>query len=75
MRQSNIDGAKHTGAILKLLVKEIRAKWPDCHITFRGDGGFCRDFVLNWCEKNGIDYIVGYTKNSRLLKMTEGVRK
>lgn len=74
LRQSNIDGAKHTGAILKLLVTKIRKAWPECRIIFRGDGGFCRVFVLKWCERNGVDYIVGYSKNNRLLKMTEDIR-
>jgi len=68
LRPSKIDGAKHTGAILSLLVKRLRREWPKVQIIFRADGGFCRQHVLNWCERAGnqVDYIVGYTRNNRL---------
>ena len=39
LRPSKIDGAKHAGAILKLLVKRIRIDWPNTKIIFRGDIG------------------------------------
>jgi hypothetical protein len=42
LRPSNIDGAKHSWAILALLVKRLRRAWPDVSITLRGDSGFCR---------------------------------
>jgi len=72
LRPSKIDGAKHTGAILSLLVKRLRKAWPNVQIIFRADGGFCRHHVLTWCERerNHVDYIVGYTRNSRLETMT-----
>lgn len=71
LRPSNLDGAKHSGAILKLLVTALRAQWPDVRIIFRADGGFCRRQVLSWCERNTIFYIVGYTRNSRLSAMIQ----
>jgi len=69
LRQSQIDGAKHTGAILKLLVTYIRRQWPDVKILFRGDSGFCRQLILNWCDRNGVDYLVGIARNKRLEAM------
>ena len=66
LRPSNIDGAKHSGAILKLLVNALRKQWPEVRIIFRGDGGFCRHHTLSWCERNDVSYIVGYTRNKRL---------
>lgn len=68
LRPSNEDGARHAWAILALLVKALRARWPDVKIIFRGDSGFCRDRLLRWCERSGVDYIVGLAKNSRLLE-------
>ena len=67
LRPSNIDGARHAWAILALLVKRLRQSWPQVKIIFRGDGGFCRHKMLSWCERKGVDYIVGLAKNSRLL--------
>lgn len=66
LRPSKIDGAKHAWAILALLVKRFRQTWPDVRIVFRGDSGFCRDRMLSWCERKGIDYILGIARNSRL---------
>ena len=37
LRESRIDAAKHSAAILKLLVRRLRQVWPDVRITFRGD--------------------------------------
>jgi hypothetical protein len=66
LRPSNIDNAKHAWAILSLLVKRLRQVWPDVHIIFRGDSGFCRHKMFNWCERNNVSYIVGIAKNNRL---------
>ena len=74
LRPSNIDGAKHSWAILALLTKRLRQQWPDVKIIFRGDSGFCRHHMLSWCERNGVDYIVGLAGNSRLIKQSSDVR-
>ena len=66
LRPSNNDGAKHTWAILSLLVKRLRQKWPNVRIIFRGDSGFCRWKIFRWCDKNNVDYVVGLAKNNRL---------
>jgi hypothetical protein len=68
-RPSNIDGAKHAWAILALLVKRFREVWPEVRIIFRGDSGFCRPRMLSWCERQGVDYLVGVAKNARLNRL------
>ena len=68
LRPSKIDGAKHAWAILKLLVMRLRERWPGVRITFRGDSGFCRHQMLNWCERWDVDYIIGLSRNPRLEK-------
>ena len=68
LRKSNIDGAKHAWAILKLLVKRLRAAWPRTKIVIRADSGFCRDRMLTWCDQNDVKYVVGLARNSRLLE-------
>jgi hypothetical protein len=69
LRPANIDAARHSWAILSLLVKRFRQVWPDVKIVFRGDSGFCRWKMLRWCERHGVQYIVGLAKNSRLTEM------
>ncbi len=69
LRPSNIDAAKHSWAILKLLVQRLRQAWPAVKIIFRGDSGFCRRKLLRWCERQEVKYIVGLAKNQRLQAM------
>jgi Transposase DDE domain group 1 len=69
LRPSNIDAAKHSWAILKLLVQRLRRQWPGVRIIFRGDSGFCRWKMLRWCERHEVNYIVGLAQNARLNAM------
>jgi hypothetical protein len=66
LRPSNIDPALHTGAILKLLVRRLRREWPNVRIVFRGDSGFCRHRVMDWCEGNNVHYLLGLARNNVL---------
>lgn len=75
LRPSNIDGAKHVWAILSLLVKRIRQKWPRVKIIFRGDSGLCRHKMLDWCDRKNVKYIVGIGNNSRLLCFADEIMK
>jgi hypothetical protein len=74
LRPSKIDEAKHAGAVLKLLVKRLRAAWPGVRIVLRGDSAFCRRRILTWCERNAVGYCVGLAKNSRLNALTQWQR-
>jgi len=66
LRPANIDGAKHSWAILKLLVARFRQVWPNVRIIFRADSGFCRWRMMRWCDRNNVDYIIGMAKNNVL---------
>lgn len=69
LRTSKQDQAKHSWAILAMLVKRLRQSWPDVKIIFRGDSGFCRHKMLDWCDKHDVGYIVGQAQNVRLNKL------
>jgi hypothetical protein len=71
LRPSNIDAARHSWAILKLLVQRLRQAWPEVKIIFRADSGFCRWKMLRWCERHEVKYIVGLAKNARLKAMLQ----
>ena len=68
LRSASIDPAKGALTDLKRIVSEIRKKWRRVPILVRGDSGFCRDAIMDWCERQGIDYVFGLAKNPRLLK-------
>jgi len=69
LRPSSKDGAKHAWAILSLLVKQFRTAWSNVKITFRGDSGFCRHQMFDWCERKNVGYITGAAGNPRLHKL------
>jgi hypothetical protein len=68
LRPADQDGAAGSIAKLAGLVERIRRVWPDVQIILRGDSGFCRDNLMSWCEDQGVDFILGLAKNSRLIK-------
>lgn len=45
--------------------------WPAARIIFRGDSGFCRHRMLDWCERHGMGYILGIARNARLESLVE----
>ena len=51
---------------LRRIVGRIRASWPRVRIVIRGDSGFCREEIMRWCERNGVDFLLGLAKNNRL---------
>jgi hypothetical protein len=71
LRTSKIDAAKHSRAILKLLVTRFRQVWPQVRIIFRGDSGFCRWRLMRWCDRHDVGYIIGLAQNPVLLRDAE----
>lgn len=69
LRPANIDGAKHSRAILKLRVTRFRQEWPNVKILFRADSGFCRRRLMRWCDRHGVDHIIGLAKNAALKRL------
>ena len=74
LRPSDIDAAKHARAVLKLLVRKLRAAWPEVKITIRGDSGFCRWRLMRWCDSHGIGYVLGLAKNPVAAARRPGTR-
>lgn len=71
LRRSNVDACDGTVPVLERLVQAIRKKFPDTRIILRGDSGFCRDYIMAWCEMNDVYYVLGLAKNCRLIKMLD----
>jgi hypothetical protein len=51
------------------IVPQIRKKCPQVEIILGGDGGFCREALMSWCEEHAVGYIFGLAKNQRLSKI------
>jgi hypothetical protein len=66
LRPSDGDGCAGTVPDLQRIVPQIRERWPNVRIILRGDSGFCREPIMQWCEKNRVEFILGLPKNTRL---------
>jgi len=68
LRRANIDGAAGATEEIERIVEQIRARWSTVKIILRADSGFCREPMMQWCEKTGVDYVFGLARNSRLVR-------
>jgi hypothetical protein len=68
LRRANLDGAAGAREEVERVVAQIRARWPATRIVLRADSGFCRDELMSWCERNGVDYLFGLARNARLVR-------
>src|ERR1700724_234188 len=66
LRPANIDASAGSVAEVARIVARIRQRWPQVRILLRADSGFARDGLMTWCETNGVDFLFGLAKNSRL---------
>src|ERR1700722_2271285 len=71
LRMSNIDASADSVEELEPIVARIRQRWPTVKIWLRGDGGFCREKLMAWCEREGMEYLFGLAQNPRLKKLIE----
>jgi len=63
-----------TGVVpaLSRIIPAIRLRWKNTRIILRGDSGFCRPDILDWCERENISYVIGLPKNKRLTRAIGG---
>ncbi|MFA5631862.1 MAG: IS1380 family transposase [Porticoccaceae bacterium] len=66
LRPSSQDGAAGSVEELTRIVAQIRTRWPNTRIVIRGDSGFCRDAIMQWCETQNVSYVLGLARNARL---------
>jgi hypothetical protein len=69
LRPSDIDAAAGCVKQVARIVESIRARWPEVRIILRGDSGFCREYLMRWCEEHEVDYLFGLAKNKRLIRI------
>jgi hypothetical protein len=68
LRTANVDPAQGVTAELERIVGMIRNRWKKVRIIVRADSGFCREELMSWCEQGELFYVVGLSKNTRLIQ-------
>jgi hypothetical protein len=66
LRPGNAHGSHGVVAILKRVVRALRARWPGVQIELRADSGFAVPALYDYCEAAGIAYTIGLIPNPRL---------
>ena len=67
LRTANLEPAEGALAEISRIVGQIRRRWPQVALIVRGDAGFCREELMEWCEsQERVDYVFGLAQNARL---------
>lgn len=67
LRDCKRDASDGTVEALEKIVPAIRKRFGNkVRIVLRGDSGFARDGIMDWCEQNGLYYCLGMARNNRL---------
>src|SRR4051812_9983323 len=66
LRPGNVHAGHGVLAILRRLVRRLRARWPHVTIELRADAGFAKPEMYAYCEAEDITYTIGLVPNLRL---------
>jgi len=64
-------GSTRAVAILKPIIRQLRARWPKVRILIRADSGVGSPRLYRFCEANRLDYLVGLAASKPLGERTE----
>jgi hypothetical protein len=71
LRPGNTHAARGIVAILRRVVQRIRQRWPEVRIIIRADAGFAVPELYEFCEEEGLEYVIGLVTNARLQVLVE----
>ena len=57
--------------VLRQIVQQLRARWPDVPILVRGDCGMATPAVYDFCEAEKLLYVLGFAANEVLKRKTQ----
>lgn len=69
LRPGNVHAGHRSVALLKRIVARLREAWPEVRIVVRGDSGEALPEIYEWCEAEGVDYVIGLARNPRLERL------
>ncbi|MBC2861634.1 IS1380 family transposase [Stappia sp. 28M-7] len=66
LRPARRPKGKESAAHIRRLIRQIRRHWPTTGILLRADSHYCTPEVLDLCDRLGLRYVLGLSKNARL---------
>src|SRR5207344_1394725 len=73
LRPAKRPSGREIRAFLRRLVRAIRSNWPNVQILVRADSHYACPEVLDWCEANSLDYILGLAPTRTLRRHIAGL--
>jgi hypothetical protein len=73
LRPGNAMGSRQAIALLRPLVRRLRARFAERSMALRADTAFCAPEVLDYAEYAGLAYAIGFGRNPRLLDRVMGL--
>lgn len=71
LRAGNRHASYGAVAILKRIVPRLKKAFPHTEIIIRGDAGFAVPDLYEYCEEEGLSYVIGLIRNNVLERMIE----
>ncbi len=72
LRIGDTDPKEDVIAALREIIPALRQRCPQARIIVRGDSGFCRDELMNFCEgQEQVYYVLGLAKNPVLVERVQ----
>lgn len=75
LRPGNVHGGHRAMALIRTLVRRLRAAFPECVIELRADSALARPEIYEGCEQLAIPYTMSLPKNERLIAMAQPWRR
>ena len=62
-------------SILRRIIPKLKEALPKAEIVIRGDAGFAVPEMYEYCEQEGLKYVIGLIRNDVLERMVEDLRE
>jgi hypothetical protein len=73
LRAGNRHASYGVISMLKRIIPQLKKAFPDTEIIIRGDAGFAIPAMYEYCEEEGLGYVIGLIRNDVLERMIEGL--
>jgi hypothetical protein len=71
LRPAKRPNGREIRALLRRLLRAIRANWPQTTILLRADSHYCAPEVIDWCRANRVEFILGVAPTTTLRRHVE----
>lgn len=71
LRAGNRHASYGVISVLKRIVPQLKKAFPETEIIIRGDAGFAIPAMYEYCEEEGLGYVIGLIRNDVLERMIE----